>query len=239
LKIQLNIYANLFSIHSNIIGRQDKNAKNEIEIGKKAVLTLTEPFFNTQRNVCFDNFFTSVSLAEALWVKQTTCIGTIRSNKAEVPSCFLKNNRKEIESSMFAFKDHLTLISYVPAKNKVVLLISTYHHDKKVIISEPSVRKPQITKKPEIIYDYNKYKGGVDTFDHLIELNTCRRRTFKWTFNVFMFLVDTAVQNSFSLALMRMKERGVQYEKTRIKDKLVEELCTQCKNLLNVRTLIT
>ena len=46
---------------------------------------------------------------------------------------------------------------------------------------------------------YFYLKGGVDTFDHILALNSCRRKTNRWPYNVFMFLVDAAVQNAFSL----------------------------------------
>lgn len=86
----------------------------------------------------------------------------------------------------------------------------------------------QLTGKPEIIIDYNKYKGkfcsfyfflrnkyktksilkgGVDTFDHLVALNSCRRKTNRWPFNVFMFIVDAASQNAFSLFKIQNKEK--------------------------------
>lgn len=41
--------------------------------------------------------------------------------------------------------------------------------------------------------------GGVDTLDHLIEKFTCRRMTRRWTFNIFMYLLDVAAYNSFAL----------------------------------------
>ena len=63
---------------------------------------------------------------------------------------FLKNNKRALESSFFAFKDHLTLVSYVPKQNKAVILVSTKHHNDK---TDP------FTKKPVIIMDYNKFKG--------------------------------------------------------------------------------
>ena len=100
-------------------GLEDKEAPDETDVGKKAVLKLVTPFLNTLRNIVFDNFFTAVSLAIELWAMETTCIGTIRSNKAEVPLCFLKSKDRPELSSVFAFKDFLTAVSYVPKKNKV------------------------------------------------------------------------------------------------------------------------
>jgi hypothetical protein len=43
------------------------------------------------------------------------------------------------------------------------------------------------------------FVGGVDTFEHLLALNSCRRKTNRWPYNVFMFIVDDAAQNAFCL----------------------------------------
>lgn len=77
-------------------------------------------------------------------------LGTIRSNKLEIPEEFLKNSKRAIGSSIFAFKDHLSIVSYVPKKNKSVILVSSKHHEEKINENE---------QKPEIIIDYNKNKG--------------------------------------------------------------------------------
>ena len=45
-------------------------------------------------------------------------------------------------------------------KNKLVLLISSYHHDKNV--------SDDVERKPEVIEFYNKTKTGVDSLDQLI-----------------------------------------------------------------------
>ena len=47
---------------------------------------------------------------------------------------------------------------------------------------------------------------------HLIEENTCRRKTKRWPFNCFMFLLDTACQNACSLFALKNK-----YSKSQIK----------------------
>ena len=48
--------------------------------------------------------------------------------------------------------------------------------------------------------------AGVDTFDHCISINSCRRKTNRWTFNIFMFLIDAAAQNAFALFKMQNEE---------------------------------
>ncbi len=116
----------------------------------KAVIKLCEIYYNSKRCITADNFFTSIGLCLHLWERGLKYIGTIRSNKLEIPVNFLKNKLRSVGSSLFAFKDFLTLVSFVPKKSKAVLLVSTNHHEAKINES---------TTKPEIIMDNNKYKG--------------------------------------------------------------------------------
>jgi hypothetical protein len=50
-------------------------------------------------------------------------------------------------------------------------------------------------------------KGGVDTFDHLVALNSCRRKTYRWTFNFFMFIIDASAQNAYALVNLQNKTK--------------------------------
>jgi hypothetical protein len=144
----------------------------------------------SKRILTADNFFSSINLANLLWEKKILYIGTIRKNKPGVPIEFFENKKREVGSSLYGFNKQLTLVSFVPKARKSVLLISTAHHQKNI---------DEKTKKPNIILDYNKKKCGVDVLDQLIENFTCRRKTNRWTFTFFMFLIDTLAYNSFVL----------------------------------------
>ena len=74
---------------------------------------------------------------------------------------------KDQHSSIFGFKNKVTLVSYVPQQNKAVLAISTMHHDDNV---------EGDNQKPEIILRDNDTKSGVDNLDHLATLYTSRRK---------------------------------------------------------------
>lgn len=67
-------------------------------------------------------------------------------------------------------------------------MISSHHHDQSIDTN---------TSKPEMITFYNRYKGGVDTLDNLVESYTCKRKSNKWPFVVFMFIIDLAAYNAF------------------------------------------
>lgn len=64
---------------------------------------------------------------------------------------------------MFAYgipPNHCMLVSFIPKKNKNVLMISTLHDD-------DSIDPESIQNKPKIITFYNLTKGGVDVVDRM------------------------------------------------------------------------
>lgn len=165
-------------------GKAEKNQ------GYRVVSDLTEPYQGSCRGITTDNFFTSVPLGNYLLTKKLTLLGTLRKNKPDTPPQLSKTPRAT-ESSMFAFTDDLTIVSYVPKKNKMVHLLSSQHDDEKVC--------PESHNKPYIILDYNKTKGAVDNADKLIREYSCARKTARWPFRLFMNMVDIGGLNSFVL----------------------------------------
>ena len=184
----------------------------------KAVLNLIEPYFESNRSLTVDNFFTSLALAEKLWAKKITLVGTMNVNKSAIPTSFLKSKSRMLLSSLFVFKDFLTLTSYVPKKNKSVILLSTHHH-----LDE--IEYDNFQNKPEIIHFYNKNKVAVDTFDQCLEVNTVRRKTRRWPMTVFFMMVDSACHNSCAMTVLQKEKRNERIvDKERIKQKELEKL---------------
>ncbi|XP_067288817.1 piggyBac transposable element-derived protein 4-like [Pseudorasbora parva] len=131
------------------------DSKPEKNQGMRVVLDMTSGLQG--HNITCDNFFTSYALGEELLQRKMTMIGTVRSNKPELPPALLSLKNRARFSSMFAFTDTHTLVSYCPRKKKNVLLMSTFHRDAAISSKDH--------KKPEIILDYNQTKGGVDNLD--------------------------------------------------------------------------
>jgi hypothetical protein len=96
------------------------------------VCTLVQPISGQDRggrNVITDNFFTSVDLANQLKNKKLTLVGTVKQNKREIPQEFKPARQRDENSSIFDFTKDFTLVSYVPKKNKSLVLLSSFHHD--------------------------------------------------------------------------------------------------------------
>ena len=124
----------------------------------------------------------------------TTYVGTIRTNKRDVPRELLPNRNKVEESSIFCLSNHLTLVSYVPKRNKSVILLSSMHHDRAVAVDQKH--------KPDIILYYSDTKSGVDNFDHLIREYTCKRKVNRWPMVIFFNMIDCAALVSYILYIL-------------------------------------
>lgn len=147
----MEIYAGLQPQGPNCV----KNTPDEI------VKRLCQKLFGSGRNVTMDNWYTSYSLAKDLLKKKLTIVGTIRKNKRELPAEFVTGKNREVYSSIFGFQKDVTLVSYVPKKNKCVNLLSTMHHDDAIDGETGDF------KKPEIVTFYNLTKGAVDVVDEM------------------------------------------------------------------------
>lgn len=64
------------------------------------------------------NFFTSLHLGRTLLGRNLTVTGTIRKNKGEIPQELLPNPNRREQSSLFAFREDATMVSYVPKKTR-------------------------------------------------------------------------------------------------------------------------
>lgn len=122
------------------------------------------------RNITADSWFSSVPLAMDLLKDKITFVGTLRKNKRQLPNDFVVIKGR-FKSSLFGFQKNCTIVSYTPKKNKVVLCISTMHHDNAIDIQTGN------KQKPDIISFYNNTKYGVDVVDQMCAQYNVARNT--------------------------------------------------------------
>lgn len=150
------------------------------------VRKLSEPIHGSRRNVTTDNWFTSVPIVEKMLTQYSlTMLGTIRKNKREIPES-LKTAR-EPGTAHFVYDHNKMLVSYVPKKNKLVLLLSSLHQN-------PDIDDE--TGKPVAILDYNRTKGGTDLFDQFCHRYTTARKAYRWPLRVLYGMLDQSAVNS-------------------------------------------
>ena len=79
-------------------------------------MKLVEPYFETGRDVCTDNFFTTCNLAKLLLEKKLTLLGTVRRQRRDVPRSMV--NKMELYNSKFVYnhQDGICLVAYQAKK---------------------------------------------------------------------------------------------------------------------------
>lgn len=84
----------------------------------------------------------------------------------------------------------MTAVSYKPEKkqNKTVILVSTAHDSDSI---DP------VSRKPEIVLNYNSIKGGVDMFDQICQNMNANRKTQRWPMCMFYNMTNIAIHNSY------------------------------------------
>ena len=85
-----------------------------------------------------DNFFTSVDLFNRLKDRSLTLVRTMKQNKKEIPTEFKPVRPNPEYSSLFGFTKELTLVSYVPRKNKSVVFLGHFEHNVRSILCTAS-----------------------------------------------------------------------------------------------------
>lgn len=142
------------------------------------------------RNVTCDNFFTSLDLAKSLMNDHNLSIlGTVNKKRRFIPKEMMPNKDRPALSTEFLHSGNITMCSYVPKRNKAVVLLSTSHYHQDI--------KDDDKKKPLMILDYNHTKGGTDLMDHMLGEYTCHRKTNRWPLAFFYNILDVAALASF------------------------------------------
>ena len=95
--------------------------------GKRVVHDMVDHLAGSGRNITTDNFFTSYELGQELLQENLTLLGTMRQNRGEIPEEMLPQKKREVLSTKFCYGNNTQLASYVPKKNKAVIVSSTEH----------------------------------------------------------------------------------------------------------------
>lgn len=184
---------NIYPVSAEIYLGMQPNNNRSTGISHDLVMRLCAKYLDVGTNITMDNFFTSVKFAKSLIDRNTTLVGTIRSNKPELPKNFTSAEiakKRSNFSSAFCFFDECQLVSYINHSKKNVLLLSTAHATEDI---------DSKTRKPVVILDYNENKEGVDTFDQMVRCFTCKRKSNRWPMVVFHNMLDVAAFASFRL----------------------------------------
>ena len=139
-----------------------------------------------------DNFYTSLPLFRNLYRKKTPACGTIRSNRKGFPQSLVTKKLRKGETAS-ARNEEVLAVKWRDKRD--VYVLSTIHNNTCVTIRR---RNGQI-QKPKCIHEYNKFMGGVDFNDQMIEPYLSTRRSYQWYKKVSIYLFNLAIYNTYVL----------------------------------------
>ena len=186
-------------------GKEPKESPSTAPLGNRVVHKLLSVVEEPSSYVTFfDNFFTSYSLFCELQQKGFRETGTIRDKRTN--RCPLKTP-KQVEKMTrgsydhrFEINDEVLIVGW--KDNKAVGIASNFD----TILPEVSVQRSSCESKPHIpivqpyvIQMCNKYMGGVDHREWLLEKHSISIRRKKWYWFILTRILDMAVVNSFVL----------------------------------------
>jgi len=187
---------------------------------KEIVINITEDLHNSARSVCADRGFSAIDIAEELYEKRLTYVGTIMKNRRGLPTKAVKNahfKEREVLSTEFYWKQNspVMCLSYKAKKNKNVLLISTEH-------DQPTI-DDTYRSKPDVILYYNEQRCAVDVVNHMLRDTKCQSKTDSWEFILFTFLLDLGSINAMTFLKYAKKLTGI--ERRSFTKNLIMQLC--------------
>ena len=148
-----------------------------------------------------DNFYTSPSLFYNLWKLRTQACGTSRPRKG-LPQTILDAKLKakgDNVTSTYVYNGRNIMSALKIRDRKVVTFLSTLHNAN----LQPSGKVDRVTgepvEKPEVMLEYNKYMGGVDINDQLLQYAPFARRSNKWWKKVLFRLLNVSMVNAYVL----------------------------------------
>lgn len=202
--------------------------EKKLSVPTQSLIRLCKTVQGTNRNITADNWFSSVEGVAELGKKKLTYVGTMKKDKKAIPEEFLPNKTRPVVSTLYGFREDMTLMSFVPKKNRAVCLISSMHD---------TIETNQAKNKPEIISFYNSTKAGVDLLDMKCAIFSANRKTRRWPMAIFCRLVSIASVNAF-IVYMSFRGNGLMNRFDFIKelahDLIVPHLRMRLENVQNL-----
>ena len=172
------------------------NKPSEAGIIFDLVMDLLKEYYGKGHHVFMDNYYTSPRLFVNLAAVGISATGTCRVNRKGLPA---KLKETKLAKGKICVMHNKSLLACKYSDRKIVYLLSTAE----TAVITPTGKKNRATgellKKPSIVIQYDKYMGGVDRADQMLNYTPFPGKTMKWWKRLFFHLVNMAVMNAYLL----------------------------------------
>lgn len=175
--------------------------------GYDVVFRLTKDLLDEGRTLIADNFYTSVSLAEALLKKKTYLCGTVRTNRKRLPKTVISTKLKKGQV-IGKMNNGVKIIKWMD-KRPVTMITTVKEHNASLKDTGKKSRKTNLPiLKPECVIMYNENKKGVDFSDQMTAYYSTLTRGLKWFRKLMMsVLFGTCLVNAWLIYKMKTEDQ--------------------------------
>ena len=189
-----SVTAYLFNC-SIYLGKEDA-VDSETLLGERVVLSLIGGHDFKGKHLYFDKFFISLSLLEKLKLRTIGATGTIRADRAGIPSQFASKEKMERGECKSIITSNSIVFKWMDTKH-VLLALNDSQNTETVRISRRLKNRQLIEIDcSKAIKDYNKFVCGVDGFNQRISCYLFDRKSKRNWLRLFIFFFDVSLANS-------------------------------------------
>lgn len=169
---------------------------------RKIVLEVMLPFYNTNRVLNTDNFYTSVLLLQELRLKGLYARGTVRTNSKHFPKHVQlagSDNCTRGESKIAVSKEYKTMATSW-CDGSIVNMISNADPSTITSVTRMIKRTSEVIEAPACVSEYNQNMQAVDRLDqYMQEFSLADGHSFqKWYKKFGMAFIDIARCNAYN-----------------------------------------
>ncbi|XP_023253243.1 piggyBac transposable element-derived protein 4-like [Seriola lalandi dorsalis] len=187
---------------------------------------MSQKYLGSGYHLYCDNYYTSPKLFMELCSLKVRACGTYRDNRRE------SRTKKKDSRGTIRWMRNGPLLFVKWMDSKQVSMCSTIHTvysgeiAKRHVKGEDGQWRIQNIPMPTPVAEYNKYMGGVDLSDQLIQYYSVHHKTVSWYRLLFQHFIDIAATNSYILhkELSRMNQKQPMTH-LKFMETLTAELC--------------
>ncbi|KAG8248860.1 hypothetical protein J6590_108442 [Homalodisca vitripennis] len=137
----------------------------------------------------------------------TFVTGTIRKNRRGIPDELL--GKYKVGDKRYMRSKEILGLAYreKSSQKSQVILVSSDSKAANVQVSKNKGTKVVIKTKPDMIHQYNKFMGGIDTTDQMLYSYLDERRTVKYWRKITFNILSRMILNSYILYKMNCKDK--------------------------------
>lgn len=194
-----NGYVYNFEVHC---GRNDKIPCSGYGLGYDVVSHLIQVLQQPYHHIYFNGFFTSIKLLLHLMTKNIYACGTILPNNKCLPSSIKPLNSNKNDIFIYQCNELPNLLCSSWHDKNQTIIVSTNEKSGLTQLKRKNGTDVNIVQCPTTFSNYNKFMGKVDLADQNRKYYSISKKSVKWWFYVFWFLMDIAMHNAYNLFIM-------------------------------------